>query len=79
MTIQDKILRHLKGTGTITAQEAMVEYGTLRLSAYIYNLRKEGHSIKTKKKQLYNGKNIAKYVFIKDETNEASTASEEKL
>lgn len=61
MALQDKILKHLEGTGKITAQEAMIEYGTLRLSAYIYNLRKEGHEITTKQKQLYNGKTIAEY------------------
>jgi hypothetical protein len=63
MSLQDKILRHLKGTGKITAQEAMIEYGTLRLSAYIYNLRKDGHKINTRQKQLYNGKTVAEYHY----------------
>lgn len=63
MALQDKILRHLKGAKKITAQEAMVEYGTLRLSAYIYNLRKDGHKITTKQKQMYNGKTVAEYCY----------------
>lgn len=63
MAIQDRILRHLKGAGKLTAQEAMVEYGTLRLSAYIHNLRNEGHDIKTRQRQLFNGKTVAEYHY----------------
>lgn len=63
MALQDKILRHLKSGNTLTAHEAAIEYGTLRLSAYIYNLRKEGHKITTKQKQMYNGKTVAEYHY----------------
>lgn len=66
MTIQEKILRHLKSGNSLTAQEAAMEYGTLRLSAYIYNLRDKGYNIKTRQKQMFNGKTIAEYV-LKDE------------
>lgn len=66
MTIQEKILRHLKSGNSLTAQEAAMEYGTLRLSAYIYNLRDKGYNIKTRQKQMFNGKTVAEYV-LKDE------------
>jgi hypothetical protein len=66
MAIQDKILKHLKSGHSLTAHEAAMEYGTLRLSAYIYNLRDKGHEIKTRQKQMFNGKTVAEYVLKND-------------
>lgn len=66
MAIQDKILRHLNSGHSLTAHEAAMEYGTLRLSAYIYNLRDEGHNIKTRQKQMFNGKTVAEYRLEKE-------------
>lgn len=41
MTLKEMILRHLKIYGTITTFEAFSEYGASRLSAIIFELRKE--------------------------------------
>lgn len=45
MTHKDRILRHLKDYGSITHLECMKEYGTYRLSHYIWLLRNEGYTI----------------------------------
>ena len=45
MTQSDRVLRHLRDNKTITTLEAIQEYGITRLSARIYILRKEGHTI----------------------------------
>lgn len=41
----DRILRHLKDYGSITAQEAIQEYGCMRLAARISDLRASGVAI----------------------------------
>lgn len=41
----ERILRHLKDFGSITAQEAMQEYGVARLAARISDLREDGVAI----------------------------------
>lgn len=41
----DRILRHLRDFGSITAIEAISEYGILRLAARIGDLRRRGHNI----------------------------------
>lgn len=38
----DRILRHLKDYGSITAQEAIQEYGIMRLASRINDLRRCG-------------------------------------
>lgn len=38
----DRILRHLKDYGSITAQEAIQEYGIMRLASRINDLRRGG-------------------------------------
>lgn len=45
MTQEEKVLRHLKELGSITSWEAIMEYGITRLSAKIFNLRKQGYEI----------------------------------
>ena len=47
---KDVILSHLMANRTITSQEAFTKYGVTRLSAIIFNLRREGYQIATKKK-----------------------------
>lgn len=42
LTQCDRILRHLKDYGSITAMEAMYEYGIQRLAARIADLRAQG-------------------------------------
>ena len=40
-----RIFRHLRKYGSITSWEAIKEYGVTRLSAVIYDLRKQGWNI----------------------------------
>ena len=47
MTQDEKVLRHLKQFGSITSWEAIMEYSITRLSAVIYNLKKQGHFIES--------------------------------
>ena len=63
----DAILWHLKTYGSITSYEAIKEYGATRLSAIIFNHRKEGYDIDsvplTKKTRFGRNTTIAKYVY----------------
>ena len=65
----DAILWHLKTYGSITSYEAIREYGATRLSAIIFNHRKEGYDIDslplTKKTRFGRNTTIAKYTYIK--------------
>ncbi len=42
-TQKSMILKHLKDVGNITSWEAIKEYGATRLSAIIYDLKKDGY------------------------------------
>ena len=44
----ERILRHLRDYGSITATEAMQEYGIARLAARISDLRADGVAIQAK-------------------------------
>ena len=46
LTQKDRIIRHLKDKGTITALEAMKEYGIMRLTSRVSELNDEGHLIR---------------------------------
>ena len=46
MTQCERILRHLEDHGSLTQAEAMQEYGIMRLSARIWDLRHRGHEIR---------------------------------
>lgn len=45
MTQTEKVLRHIRYFGSITALEAMSEYGIFRLAARIADLKKSGYPI----------------------------------
>lgn len=45
MSIQNKILEYMQKGHTLTALECQQRFGTLRLGAYIHNLKKEGNTI----------------------------------
>ena len=64
----DAILWHLKTYGSITSYEAIREYGATRLSAIIFNHRKEGYDIDsiplTKKTRFGRNTTIAKYTYV---------------
>lgn len=65
MTQCDRILQHMKDFGSITALEAMREYGIMRLASRITDLKRAGTSIKTEYVKLKNrygeDVHIAKY------------------
>ena len=57
---QEKVLMHLQTHGSITPLEALEKYGSFRLGALIFNLRKEGHDIET---NIVPKKGYAKYTY----------------
>lgn len=61
------VLYHLSESQTITSWEAIKEYGATRLSAIVFNLRKEGYNISSIPTQVTNrfGRkvNVAKYKY----------------
>ena len=66
-----QVLEHLKNYGTITSWQAIQEYGATRLSAIIFNLRKDGYDINTKteltKDRNGNVCQYAKYILNREE------------
>lgn len=48
MTQEQMIIRHIKKFGSITPVQAMKEYGIMRLSARIWDLKDKGYPIETK-------------------------------
>tara|TARA_R100001591_G_scaffold21072_1_gene30036 strand:+ start:1203 stop:1457 length:255 start_codon:yes stop_codon:yes gene_type:complete len=56
------ILAHLVQHRTITPLEALNQYGCFRLSAVIFNLKKDGHDITTIIKR-YKKKKFAEYHY----------------
>ena len=68
VTHYDRILNHLNQYGSITSWEAIREYGITRLSAVIYELRKEYNIVSTFEttKNRYGDKiSYAKYILEK--------------
>ena len=68
MNQQTQVLNHLKKE-PLTPLVALRKYGTLRLAALIFNLRDEGHNIKTTMVNVGNKKNqkvVAQYSLIKN-------------
>ena len=60
---QSKVLAHLVSGKSITPIEALELYGSFRLGALIFNLRADGHNIKT---DLIKGTGHAKYSYVTD-------------
>tara|TARA_R100001594_G_scaffold89451_1_gene123857 strand:- start:197 stop:415 length:219 start_codon:yes stop_codon:yes gene_type:complete len=69
LTQKERILRHLKDRKTITALEAMKEYGIMRLTSRICELKNEGYNIRSEfvsSKNRYNESvSFSKYSLIK--------------
>ena len=67
----DAVLWHLKTYGSITSYEAIKEYGATRLSAIIFNHRKNGYDIDSmplhKKTRFGKTTTIAKYIYTSPE------------
>jgi hypothetical protein len=74
MTQSQTILNHLKNHGDITSLEAFREYGITRLSARIFDLRSEGHHIKSENVNVPTRSGdtatVAKYTLIRKEQAE---------
>lgn len=70
MTQYDKVLRHLKTFGSITPLEAFQEYAIMRLSAVVFDLRKDGYKIEsehqTGKNRFGENSNWVKYIWGED-------------
>lgn len=62
MSQQDEILEYLKTGKTLTPLEALNMFGTLRLSALIFNLKAEGHNIQAETNK--DGKPFAIYRLV---------------
>ena len=51
---KDRVLKYMRAMNGITTWEAIKEFGITRLSAKIYDLRKDGYNIKSKTIQSIN-------------------------
>ena len=47
LTQKDRIIRHLNDKGSITALDAMKDYGIMRLASRISELKDEGYNIRS--------------------------------
>lgn len=54
MTQAEMILMYLREHGSITPQEAMREFGCMRLGARIWDLKHQGHDIRTERETRQN-------------------------
>lgn len=57
----DAILGHLRAGNTITGLEALDMFGCARLAARIYDLREDGHAIKSSRVTTSTGKKVSMY------------------
>lgn len=65
MTKKEMILQHLKKYRSITPKEAYFEYGSMRLGAVIFELRKN-HKIRTNMIDVagkYGNSTVAQYIY----------------
>lgn len=65
MTKKDKVLKHLQKYKTITPKEAYFEYGSMRLGAIIFDLRKD-YKIRTNRITVptrFGNSTVAQYVY----------------
>jgi hypothetical protein len=68
MSQQTQVFNHLKKE-PLTPLVALKKYGTMRLAAIVFNLRDEGHNIKTDIVNVgtkRNTKYVAKYSLLKN-------------
>ena len=54
MTHKDRVLKYMRDFGSITSWEAFKELGVTRLSAVIFNLKRDGHEIASEKESTRN-------------------------
>ena len=53
-TQNERILTHLKSGRPLTALEALTEYGVIQLPARIYELKRDGHRIRSRRRVVIN-------------------------
>lgn len=74
MTQYNRVLEHLRTKGKLTQKQAINLYGAYRLSAIIYDLRKQGYKIetdfKTSKNRFGDICTYAVYALEKEKRNE---------
>ena len=70
LTQYDRVLRHLQTKRSITSLQAFRNYGITRLSAIIFNLRRDGYIINNEyvsRKNRYDDTVVfAKYILVKE-------------
>lgn len=54
MTQNERVLKHIREHGSITAAEAVSKYGIYRLAARVSDLRKQGYNIVGKREAVLN-------------------------
>lgn len=67
---KQRVLDYIRETGSITPLEAIKELGVLRLSAVIFDLKKEGNAIKSELVPVqtrYGTAHVAKYSEVKQD------------
>ena len=58
-----QILHYLRSGRPLTQLDAVKRFGCLRLGARIYDLRREGHAIKTTMSRVSKNKKVAVYTY----------------
>lgn len=61
MTQAKRILEYMEQGHKITPLEALDKFGSFRLGAVIFDLKKEGHNIQSKMIELPSGKHVKQY------------------
>lgn len=65
------IARYLAEHGSITALDALEEFGCFRLAARIYDIRAAGIDVMSSPLKLPSGKQVARYMWVNSERNAA--------
>lgn len=65
------IARYLAEHGSITALDALEEFGCFRLAARIHDIRAAGIDIMATNLKLPSGKQVARYMWVNSERNAA--------
>lgn len=81
ITQETRVLNYMLDNGSITSWEAIKEFGITRLSAKIYNLRREGYFIENEWEHSINryGDKVkyVRYVLNKEKTFDFSTKEQD--
>lgn len=65
MNQADLVFAHMQRKRTITSMQAFKQFNITRLASLIHRLRQQGHLILTETVYEANGKNFARYHFVK--------------